>query len=105
MRLLSPRLTGEIADAAVRDLLDNAVAEVDPRQPPQFPLTGETDDAPRPPGRSGSSPHGAAGPLGCGGRRRCSSRSASPDGLGLKRWSELGPFAQHDLGDGAVSER
>jgi hypothetical protein len=38
-------VAGEVADAAGRDLLDEAVAEADPLDPPQLALPGEIDDA------------------------------------------------------------
>jgi len=38
-------VAGEITDAAGCDLLDEAIAEADPLEPPQLALAGEIDDA------------------------------------------------------------
>jgi hypothetical protein len=97
-------VAGEVADAAGRDLLDEAVTEADPLQPSQLALPGEVDD-PRLADRIDLIPVGAE-PLD---RLRAVADEAAPlqleqrqgaDELGLERWSKLGALAEYDLRNG-----
>src|SRR5215218_1138937 len=96
-------VAGEVMDAASRDPLDEAVAEVDPLEPAQLALSCDVDDTSLADGVDlipvGAKPLGRLGAIADETASLQLEQRQRPHELGLERRSKLRASGQHDLGD------